>query len=156
MVFQGPSAYVRCAWYSDPGLPTYNFIAVHVHGRAEPLTDHEAVLEHLAELIDIHEAPYPDPFALRDAKDSYLLALLPHIAPFTLAIERIEGKVKLSQNRSAADRAGVIAGLSEGGGGDDEAIAGEMERYPYTHSTGRPLLAHLAGECGSRGEPTST
>ncbi len=139
-VFQGPRAYVRSRWYVNPGLPTYNFIAVHAYGRATPLADRGAVLAHLSALVRLHEAGYDDEFRLADADADYVAPLLDHIAPFSLRIERIEGKVKLSQNRATADRAAVIKGLRDRGTDDDRAVAAAMEQHPYRSGEAQPLI----------------
>jgi transcriptional regulator len=145
-IFQGPSAYIRSRWYVDPGLPTYNFSAVHVYGRARPLPDRDATLGHLAELVDLHEATYADRFRLAEADEAYLTPLLDHIAPFTMVIEHIEGKMKLSQNRSVGDRAAVVGGLRERGAADDRSLAEAMQRYPYRSHEAKPLLGAPADE----------
>jgi transcriptional regulator len=139
-VFQGPSAYIRSRWYANPGLPTYNFIAVHVYGRATPLSERDAVLAHLAELVHAHEASYRDEFRIAEVGADYVRPLLEHIAPFSLRIERIEGKVKLSQNRAAGDRAAVIRALRERGGDDDHAVASAMARHAYHSDEAQPLI----------------
>jgi transcriptional regulator len=140
VAFQGPIAYIRSRWYLNPGLPTYNFLAVHVYGRPRPLPDRAEILSHLSELVDLHEACYSDAFSLAEADESYVSPLLAHITPFSLQIEHIEGKLKLSQNRAAADRAGVIAGLQARGAGDDRAVAQAMDQYPYCSEQAQPLI----------------
>jgi transcriptional regulator len=123
-IFSGPSSYVSPRWYPDGGLPTYNFLAVHAYGRPRPVEDRNAVLDHLAELVAVHEVD--SPWSLASAPDGRVDGLLPHILAFTLEISAIQGKRKLSQTRSAEERAGVIDGLSERGGEDDRAIAAAM------------------------------
>jgi transcriptional regulator len=141
VIFNGPHAYVRSRWYTDPGLPTYNFVAVHVRGRARPISDPSEVRAHLAELIRTHERGSDDPLTLREAPDGYIEPLLAHITPFELEIDSIVGKFKLSQNRSASDRHGVVGGLRDRRGpGDDEAIAELMEGRRYDSDDAEPLL----------------
>jgi transcriptional regulator len=130
-IFSGPRAYVSPRWYPGGGLPTYNFVAVHAYGRPRPLEGRDAVLAHLAELVDVHEQRFPDPWSLASAPEDDVAGLLPHIVAFTLEIEAIQGKRKLSQNRAAEDHDGVIRGLRERGGDDDRAIAEEMTAYTY-------------------------
>ncbi len=122
-IFSGHRAYVSPRWYPDGGLPTYNFLAVHAYGRPRPLEDHDAVLDHLAELVAVHEA---SSWSLASAPAGRVEELLPHILAFTLEISSLQGKRKLSQNRTPAERAGVIRGLSERGGEDEEAIVEAM------------------------------
>jgi transcriptional regulator len=149
-IFSGPRAYVSPRWYPSGGLPTYNFVAVHGYGHPRPLEDRDAALAHLAELVEVHEERFPDPWLLASAPQGDVAGLLPHIAAFTLEIEAIQGKRKLSQNRAAGDRNGVIRGLRERGGEDDLAIAEAMAVYPYASEEGQPLV----GAPGKSG-PTS-
>jgi len=127
-IFSGPSAYVSPRWYPDGGLPTYNFLAVHASGRPRPLEDRDAVLAHLAELVAVHEIG--SPWSLASAPEGRVEELLPNILAFTLEISSIQGKRKLSQNRSAEERVGVIRGLSARGGEDDRAIVEAMTDHP--------------------------
>ena len=140
-IFSGPRAYVSPRWYPNGGLPTYNFVAVHGYGHPRPLEDRDAVLIHLAELVEVHEEPFPDPWLLASAHQDDVADLLPHIAAFTLEIEAIQGKRKLSQNRAAEDRDGVIRGLRERGRDDARAIAEAMAVHPYASSEAQGLMA---------------
>jgi transcriptional regulator len=140
-IFSGPRAYVSPRWYRSSGLPTYNFLAVHGHGHPRPLEDSDAVLVHLAELVEVHEERFSDPWLLACAPQDDVAGLLPHIAAFTLEIDAIQGKRKLSQNRGAEDRDGVIRGLRERGGDDDRAIADAMAVYPYASQEAQGLMA---------------
>ena len=115
-VFTGPDAYVSPAWYSTKAetgqvVPTWNYVAVHVRGTLRAFDDPAALRAHVGLLTATHEAGRPAPWAVEDAPDDYVAAMLRGIVGLTLTIERIDGKAKLSQNRNAADRAGVIAGL---------------------------------------------
>ncbi|HEY2141247.1 MAG TPA: FMN-binding negative transcriptional regulator [Solirubrobacteraceae bacterium] len=139
VIFTGPRAYVSPRWYSAAGLPTYNFLAVHAHGHPRPLESQDAVLNHLGELVDVHERPFPSPWTLAAASESHVAGLLPHVAAFTLEIEAIQGKRKLSQNRTVEDRDGVIRGLRERGRDDDRAIAEAMVAYPYAPDPREPM-----------------
>jgi transcriptional regulator len=132
-IFGGPRAYVSPRWCPSDVLPTYNFVAVHANGRPRVLGDDDAVLAHLAELVDVHEEQEgsASPWSIASASKSYVTGLLPNIVAFTFEIETIQGKRKLSQNRAVEDREGVIRGLRERGGDDDRAIAEAMAVYPY-------------------------
>jgi transcriptional regulator len=130
-IFSGPQAYVSPRWYSSGGLPTYNFMAVHAHGHPCLLEDRDVVLAYLTELVDVHEARLPPAWSLASAAEDHVAELLPHIVAFTLEIEVLQGKRKLSQNKSIEDRDGVIRGLRERGGDDDRAIAEAMADDPH-------------------------
>jgi transcriptional regulator len=129
-IFSGPKAYVSPQWYQDEGLPTYNFLAVHAHGRPRLLEDREEVLAYLTELVDVHEQCFSTPWSLASAAAEHVDELLPHIVAFTLEISSLQGKRKLSQNKSAEDRDGVIRGLRERASDDDRAIAEAMIAEP--------------------------
>jgi len=131
-IFSGPKAYVSPRWYASDSLPTYNYLAVHVYGRPRLLEDRDEVLVYLAELVDVHERRFPSPWSLTSASEDHVDELLPHIVAFRLEIEAVQGKRKLSQNKTVKDRDGVIGGLRERGADDDRAIAEEMAAYPYT------------------------
>jgi transcriptional regulator len=125
-IFSAPRAYISPRWCPSGGLPTYNFLAVHAYGRPRRLEDHDVVLGHLSELVQIHEERFSQPWSLASVADDYVDERLPHIAAFTLQIDALQGKRKLSQNRTPEDRQGIIGGLRERGGDDDLAIAEVM------------------------------
>lgn len=115
-IFQGPDAYISPSWYPSKqaegkAVPTWNYVAVHAYGRLEVFHEAEALLDLVGRLSDRFEAGRPHPWSVADAPESYIAAMLNGIVGVRLRIERLEGKWKLSQNRSAADRAGVVAGL---------------------------------------------
>lgn len=105
-------------------MPTWNYVAVHASGPLEFFNDSERLRALLGALSDRFEAGRPHPWSIDDAPADYLTAQLGAVVGFRLAIERLEGKWKLSQNRGAADRAGVIAGLRADG---EDAVADAME-----------------------------
>jgi transcriptional regulator len=115
-IFLGPHAYISAGWY--PGkqthgkeVPTWNYMAVHAHGNLETFDDAAALRQLLARLTDRHERAMPRPWRLGDAPADYIDRNLAAITGLRLPIERLEGKWKLSQNRTDADREGVLAGL---------------------------------------------
>jgi|SRR5579859_2299981 len=109
VVFTGPDAYVSPRWYADPAknVPTWNYVAVHAHGRPKPLAGQAPLLALIGRLTDEHEAYIDRPWSIAEAQ-AHAERLAEHIMGFELPIERLEGKFKLSQNRSDADRAGVL------------------------------------------------
>lgn len=128
VIFQGPQHYVTPSWY--PGkrehgkvVPTWNFAAVHVHGRARVVDDAAWLREHFALLTREHEAPRAEPWRIDDAPADFIDQLLGHIVGLEITIDRIEGKWKVSQNRPAADRRGVADGLRAHGGDAAAAMA---------------------------------
>lgn len=120
-VFSGPHAYITPGWYeTQPAVPTWDYAAVHVHGVLAAVDDSEgacAILRRLA----VHDAMGFDIDAL---DETYRAAMLKGIRAFRLRPDRIEAQWKMSQNRSLADRRGVIAALRAQG---DEAVAALIE-----------------------------
>ncbi|WP_277373410.1 FMN-binding negative transcriptional regulator [Pseudomonas sp. AA-38] len=116
-VFSGPDAYVHPGWYSAKAehgkvVPTWNYISVHAWGQAEVFDEPERLLELVSRLSERHEQGRPQPWAVSDAPREYLDTMLRAIVGFAMPIRRLEGKWKLSQNRSTADQAGVRNGLA--------------------------------------------
>ena len=131
-IFGGPQAYISPAWY--PGkrehgrvVPTWNYAVVHVTGRLVVLDDADAVLDIVQRLTDTHEATSAVPWKVSDAPAEFVRAQLKGIVGLRLEIASVEGKMKLSQNRPAADREGVVAGL-EGRADADSAAGAAMMR----------------------------
>ena len=104
-------------------VPTWNYVAVHAYGPAEFFDDADRLLEVVTRLTDLHERPRAEPWAVTDAPAAFVRAQLKGIVGLRLPIARIEGKRKMSQNRSAADRAGVAAGLAASDRASDRAAA---------------------------------
>ncbi|MDH4610519.1 FMN-binding negative transcriptional regulator [Pseudomonas sp. BN102] len=131
VVFSGPDAYVSPAWYpakAEHGkvVPTWNYIAVHAYGQAEVFDDPERLLRLVSRLSDRHEAGRAQPWSVDEAPRDYLDSMLRAIVGFALPIRRLEGKWKLGQNRSAADRTGVREGLSASANPRDHELAARM------------------------------
>ncbi len=116
VIFSGPDAYVTPSWYEakrEHGkvVPTWNYVAVHAYGPAEFYEDDVRLLDVVRRLTDLHEGERSAPWAVADAPEPFVRAQLKGIVGLRLPIARLEGKRKMSQNRSAADREGVAAGL---------------------------------------------
>jgi transcriptional regulator len=117
-IFLGPNAYVTPSWYAakrEHGkvVPTWNYVAVHAYGRLEWFDDADRLLALVTRLTDTHEAALPAPWAVSDAPADFVRGMLKGIVGFALPIARLEGKWKMSQNRPAADRPGVVDGLTQ-------------------------------------------
>ena len=120
VIVRGPDAYITPSWYAakrEHGrvVPTWNYVTAHVYGR---LVIHDDVswLEALVRRLTAHhEAARLEPWSVDDAPPDYFAGQLRAIVGVELLVSRIEAKAKLSQNRSAADIDGVIAGLDESG-----------------------------------------
>ena len=127
-LFAGPDAYVSPSWYPSKQehgkvVPTWNYVAVHAYGPAEFFEDTGRLLDAVTRLTDRHERSRPEPWAVTDAPEAFVSSQLRGIVGLRLPITRIEGKRKMSQNRSAEDRAGVAAGLAASDYAPDRAVA---------------------------------
>ena len=128
-LFMGPDAYVSPAWYPSKQehgkvVPTWNYAAVHAYGPVEFFDDADRLLDVVTRLTNLHEQPRAEPWAVGDAPESFIRAQLKGIVGLRLSIGRLEGKRKMSQNRSAVDRAGVTAGLAASDRASDREVAG--------------------------------
>lgn len=133
VVFQGPARYVTPSWYptkreTGKVVPTFNYAVVHAYG-AMRIVEDAAWLRNLVErLTDEFEATRPEPWQIIDAPASYIDAQLNAIVGIEIAITRLLGKWKVSQNKSAADRAGVAQALIAADDPDAAALARAMQQ----------------------------
>jgi transcriptional regulator len=120
VIVRGPDAYVSPGWYAskaDHGrvVPTWNYVTAHVYGELVVHDDPVWVEALVRRLTAKHEASMPHPWHVDDAPTPFVAGQLRAIVGVELLISRVEAKAKLSQNRSEADVAGVVAGLEARG-----------------------------------------
>lgn len=133
-IFQGTDGYITPSWYETKQrtgkvVPTWNYIAVHAYGPLTLFDDAERLRDVVTRLTERQEAPRTAPWAVDDAPDDFIAGMLKAIVGFTIPITRLEGKWKMSQNRPAEDRAGVVEGLAkEGGSAEVAAIVAERSK----------------------------
>lgn len=129
VIFQGAHAYVSPHWYMTPGLvPTWNYVAVHAYGTPRIFkrdAEVTAALARLSALMEDGLRPKP-PWTMAEVPKETLDALKQGVVAFEIEIRRLEGKQKLGQNRTAADRAAVAAALESRGAPEDVALAQRM------------------------------
>lgn len=128
IVFQGPQAYVSPSYYPSKAVhgkvvPTWNYIMVQARGRLRAIDDSVWVRALVNRLTDRHESPRPEPWALSDAPADFATTLMTAIVGIEISLSALTGKWKVSQNRSAADRAGVASGLRADGFAAADALA---------------------------------
>jgi transcriptional regulator len=130
-IFQGPQAYIHPGWYPTKqvdgrAVPSWNYIAVHAHGRLEAVEDPVWLRSHLTDLTDINEASRNEPWALSDAPQDYLDAMMRAIVGLRLRVDRFEGNWKMGQKQPVENRLGAIAGLSVSAHASDRDVAAVM------------------------------
>jgi len=135
-LFLGPQAYVSPSVYATKAetgkvVPTWNYVEVHVHGTFRLTDDPPVTLAVVTDLTDAHEAARPEPWHVTDAPDGYVEGVARGIVAFEIEVSHVEAKAKLSQNKSEADRRGVIDDLAGRPGGAavaDLMASGEFDR----------------------------
>ncbi len=126
MIIQGADAYISPSWYASKAehgrvVPTWNYSTAHVYGNLVVHDVPDWIAGQVSRLTGVHEAGFEHPWSVDDAPERYISGQLRAIVGLELVITRIEAKTKLSQNRSAADVDGVVAGLSARGQSDSAA-----------------------------------
>ena len=129
VILRGPDAYVSPNWYASKAehgrvVPTWNYVTAHVYGQVVVHDDVVWLEDLVRRLTEQHEAVQSRPWAVDDAPSAFVAGQLRAIVGVELRISRIEAKAKISQNRPAADVAGVVAGLRAAG---DEVMARAVE-----------------------------
>lgn len=131
VIFQGPERYISPSWYASKAetggkvVPTWNYAVVHAYATLRIMDDRAWLMRHLEELVEQHEGGRAEPWRMSDAPADWLDRLVDGVVGLELVITRLIGKSKLSQNRSDADRAGVVHGLTRddpGGAAMAEAV----------------------------------
>jgi len=132
VVFHGPHAYISPNWYmTGPAVPTWNYVDVHAYGAIRLVEDADWLQGTLRRLSERHESRNPTPWRMQDLPEKYLTGMLGGIVGLDITVTRLEGKYKLSQNRPAADRPGVITALEAQGDPEAREVARLMrERQP--------------------------
>jgi transcriptional regulator len=117
-IFAGHQHYISPNWY--PGtrehgkeVPTWNYVVVHAYGPLKVIQDHDWLLTNVEKLTNIHEAGSPVPWKVSDAPKEFIKSQLNGIVGLELPIQRLQGKWKVSQNRTESERKGVVEGLSK-------------------------------------------
>jgi transcriptional regulator len=134
VTFQGPQSYITPSWYPSKhaygkAVPTWNYAVVHAQGIPRVIEDREWLLTHVTQLTDTHEAMQALPWKASDAPPEYIDKLLAAIVGIEIPVARLTGKWKASQNRSTADKLGVIAGLTTRGDPQSQDMAALVSRF---------------------------
>jgi len=131
-IFGGPHAYVSPSWYpskaeSGKVVPTWNYAVVHASGPLRVVEDATWLRGLVQDLTQRHEGPRAQPWQVGDAPEDYVQQMLRAIVGIEIPLDALTGKWKVSQNRGAADRHGVAAGL-DGEAGDSAAAMAALVR----------------------------
>lgn len=130
-VFHGPHAYISPTWYAQrPAVSTWNYAVVHAIGTPTIIDDQQRLAEIIDETLATFEPALRDPAADGYLPETYRTPLLKAIVGFEMPIERLDGKFKLGQNRSAEDQAGIKAALQAQG-----SAAAELLELMQRHRT---------------------
>jgi len=129
VVFQGPQAYISPSFYPSKAehgkvVPTWNYVMVQARGRLRAIDDAAWVHAFVTRLTDHHEAKRATRWAVSDAPADYVATMTRAIVGIEIMLTALTGKWKVSQNRSAADRAGVVRGLRDAGVADATLLGG--------------------------------
>ena len=120
VIFHGPHAYISPSLYeSRQSVPTWNYAAIHASGRARIFEEPEPLTDVLLQTIAVFEQAYLEQW--RGLNQDYRAKMLSQIVGFEIAVERLEAKFKLSQNRPAADQSRIIQSLESN---RDSAVSG--------------------------------
>ncbi|WP_444996967.1 FMN-binding negative transcriptional regulator [Aliikangiella sp. IMCC44359] len=129
--FSGANAYISPNWYADKGnVPTWNFMSVQVSGHATLLNDCE-LLNLLNRLSEMHESQFETPWTIKKMDTKKLSAMLKAIVGFKISIESIEGKAKLSQNKSPTEIQSLIHGLEQQEDYNSNQVAQWMKQFNF-------------------------
>jgi transcriptional regulator len=120
VIFRGNESYISPNWYPSKHethrqVPTWNYEVVHAHGRLRVQDQEKFVRGVVARLTRTHEAAEPRPWKMGDSAPDYIDGMLKAIVGIEIEISRIEGKIKLSQNREERDRLNAADTLLERG-----------------------------------------
>jgi transcriptional regulator len=133
LILPGVETYVSPNWYETKkrtgrAVPTWNYQTLHVRGALTVFDDRDRLRTQLTALAAKHEAAQPTPWSLADAPDDYVSRLLDGIVGIEIAVGSVQGKRKLSQEKTADDFAGVAEALSRSDDPRDRAVAEAMRR----------------------------
>jgi len=126
VLFQGPHSYISPSWYQQNDVPTWNYSSVRVYGIPKIIDDDVQKKEMLQKLVKYSESRLEKEtgktqWSIESLSEEYFSLLRKKIKFFTIKIHKIEGKFKMSQNRSIEDQEGVIVNLSKGSVGSQDA-----------------------------------
>ena len=141
VMFQGPQAYITPGWYPGKAehgqvVPTWNYAVAHAHGIARAIDDEAWLLDLLARLTAANEAGQPVPWQTTDAPEAFIRKLARAVVGIEIPIDRLEGKLKASQDEALQDRQGTVQGLAAVGSENASAMARLVQQAMQSGSAG--------------------
>jgi transcriptional regulator len=132
IIFHGPHAYISPSLYEHrESVPTWNYAAVHVYGEPTLFTDEESLRATLHRMIDTFESSYMAQWS--ELGEQYQSRMMKHIVGFNIKVKRLEGKFKLSQNRTKGEQARVIQSLNQSKDSNVSGVAQLMQQEGLGH-----------------------
>jgi transcriptional regulator len=128
VIFLGPHTYVSSSWYDHENVPSWDYVAVHVYGKAH-IQSEEELIESLRQLTNKYEKDSVHPISVDTMSEKFLHAELRGTIGFEITIERMEASYKLSQNRDEKNHTQIISELEKRGDENSVSIANEMRKY---------------------------
>ncbi|MDQ6661952.1 MAG: FMN-binding negative transcriptional regulator [Chloroflexota bacterium] len=112
VLFQGPHAYITPSWYEKAlSVPTWNYAIVHTYGTPHIIEDSATLYEYLKTLVQTHEAQFAEPWLFEQLPGNFVEKMMKGVVGFSIEITRLEGKFKMSQNRTPDERTRVAEEL---------------------------------------------
>jgi transcriptional regulator len=127
VIFQGPHAYISSSWYQQENVPTWNYLAIHVYGKAR-IIEGEELMDHLRSLVDVYESGRPQRISIETMSESYVQSQARALVGLEIRIEEVMASAKLSQNRDDIDYQNIINRLEESSLPLEKEIASEMRK----------------------------
>lgn len=126
VIFNGPHCYISPSWYENSGVPTWDYVTVHAYGSANLFKSNQQTAELLEELTDKYEQALDTPWK---AKNNYPDKMLDAIVGFEIVVHKVQGKVKIGQNKSQQDLEGVIKALDKSSLENECTISELIKKY---------------------------
>ncbi len=127
-IFQGPDSYISSSWYDYESVPTWNYIAVHIHGVMK-LLEGQALWDAMKRLVDKHEKKSKKPVSMSTMSDNYIKREIKGIIGLEIEIITIEASYKLSQNKSEKNHKNIVSELEKREDDHSHQIAKAMKKY---------------------------
>lgn len=142
VMFQGPQAYITPGWYPSKAengkvVPTWNYVVAHAHGAARAIEDRDWMLDMLKRLTQVHESHRAVPWSIGDAPPSFIDKLMRSIVGIEIPIDRLQGKLKVSQDEALQDRLGTAQGLRREPGDESGTMADLVMQAVAAEAAGR-------------------